>query len=422
VNAVAMGTGAGQSSQGASSIILNATGNPLNNSNANRFVVKPVRTATVTSNTMAYTSGTGEVSDNTNVSFDTNGQIGIGTVNPGAILDINRTGSIIVPVGDEEQRPGTPQEGMLRFNDSTKKLEFYTGTGWFALVISGMISSGGLVSEENGFRIHTFKSSGTFSIQEERDIEVLVVAGGGGGGGGRQGGGGGAGGLIFNDNLSVIPGSYTIHIGAGGIGTIQSGGNVGENGSNSKFTLGNTTLIESFGGGRGASETPNANPASGGSGGGGSHAGNILTVTAIIGAAGTPDQGNKGGDGGTSVNTFGAQYNVGFLCGGGGGGASEVGENATTSKAGDGGDGIDPFGDGTFYAGGGGASERSSTRAGTGGLGGGGNGAVQPGAADDGELNTGGGGGAGRGGGTPGGTGGIGGAGGSGIVIIRYQI
>ena len=42
---------------------------------------------------------------------------------------INDTGYLRLPVGTTAQRP-TPSAGMMRFNSSTGKVEYYTGSAW----------------------------------------------------------------------------------------------------------------------------------------------------------------------------------------------------------------------------------------------------------------------------------------------------
>jgi hypothetical protein len=227
-------------------------------------------------------------------------------------------------------------------------------------------------------------------------VEVLVVAGGGGGGG-DIGGGGGGGGVIYNPAFAVASGtSYTVTVGAGGVGLPFSGiGQVqGPNGSNSVF--GSLTAI---GGGGGA--VYHQFGSNGGSGGGGSAEGGS--------GLGTAGQGFNGGIGGGNV-----QYNAGG--GGGAGGAGQAGEGVNF-LGGDGGVGVtyDISGVPTGYGGGGGGGGNS--RGGNATQGGG---AGLPRFAGDvrglnGTPNTGGGG---------GGTGGFGGtsSGGSGIVIVRYPL
>jgi len=63
-------------------------------------------------------------------------------------------------------------------------------------------ATGGTVTQADGYCIHTFTSSGTFTPNTITSVEALVVAGGGGGGS-DLGGGGGGGGVIYNANFST---------------------------------------------------------------------------------------------------------------------------------------------------------------------------------------------------------------------------
>jgi hypothetical protein len=49
------------------------------------------------------------------------------------IVDVNSSKSIRVPVGTNEQRPETPQVGMIRFNTTVNRYEGYNGTAWVFL-------------------------------------------------------------------------------------------------------------------------------------------------------------------------------------------------------------------------------------------------------------------------------------------------
>jgi len=265
----------------------------------------------------------------------------------------------------------SPVEGQFSFRTDDDVTEFYDGSNWVELAASPI----------------------TF--------DFLVIAGGASGGV-RDGGGGGAGGyrcsvsgentgggLAAENPVALLPGDYTVRVGAGGasVGAIQGGG---RQGNDSLFGP-----IISFGGGLGA-QTQNA--AIGGSGGGAGNQGN--------GGAGTTGQGFAGGN----VTVTGSSA--------GGGGASAVGNNSVSaSVAGAGGAGVSSSitGSSTPRGGGGGGGIPSGT-AGAGGTGGGGAGSVGNATATSGTANTGGGGG-GSGSGTPNG---INGAGGSGVVIIKY--
>lgn len=121
--------------------------------------------------------------------------------------------------------------------------------------------------------------SGTLTVTEPGEIEILLV--GGGGGGGRNGawpyygGGGGAGGVIHQTTFPVTAGEWDVTIGAGG--------EVSENG-------GMTTAfgLTAWGGGHGATYG-GANASSGASGGGGATRRDWGdTSQNVIGAAANP--------------------------------------------------------------------------------------------------------------------------------------
>ena len=343
-----------------------------------------------TTHTLANTTANGNVTPHT-VQFSnaTTGIVTTANVEVGGELAMTGTGALTVPNGTTAQRPGTGVAGMVRFNATVGKLEFYNGTAWS--FIGGVSATGGTITTADGYTIHTFTSSGTFTVVSGGEVEYLVVAGGGGGGSSWEGGGAGAGGLM-NGTLNINNGSYTITVGEGGVGGRGSGASnsrVPTNGSNSSFSG-----FVALGGGVGGQNTPEQYPTSGGSGGGGTH-----TRVTPGNAIGSDQFGNAGGLGIEST-----------LVGAGGGGAGAVGQGPTVSKGGDGGVGLEYFG--SYYAGGGGGGRRYGSPHGVGGNGGGGNGGTAGASA---ASNTGGG-----GGGGAGGTNAIGGNGGSGIVIIRY--
>ncbi len=196
---------------------------------------------------------------------------------------------------------------------------------------------GGIITEVNSQRIHTFNSSGVFVIPELPSIKViniLCIAGGGGGGWRTNGwgGGGGAGGYNKSEQINVYEGNYNIIIGAGGA--------FDEDGTNTSFA--NEIIVTGGGKGGGA----NFDGGDGGSGGGAGGGGNIRN-----GGIGIINQGNDGGKGNMPVTNT--------LKGGGGGGAGTDGANdddQAINFGSTGGEGLkcDYSGEEIGYAGGGG--------------------------------------------------------------------
>ena len=269
----------------------------------------------------------------------------------------------------------------------------YTGTLVTRAHVTSISATGGTISNADGFRYHTFTSSGSFQITSGGgDVEYLLVGGGGGGGGGNAGGGGGGGGVITGKIANMGPGTHTITVGGGGAGT-GSGGTAGNGGSSSFGSLKSVN-----GGGRGQAQGgPGAN--TGGSGGGSAGGGGSGTTSTASGA-GRDGEGNRGGNG------WYESYQDG---GGGGGGAGSHGVDASKNQGGNGGGGLAVWGT-TYGGGGGGCCYNANTS--YGGNGGGGNGGSSTANGGNGTGNTGGGGGAGT----------YGGSGGTGIVILRYVV
>jgi hypothetical protein len=334
--------------------------------------------------------------------------------------NISDTGSLDLPVGTTAQRPGSPQQGMIRYNSTLGETEYYDGILWRSISDSNPEATGGtIVDTEIGgvaYRIHLFTNTGnsTFTVTKGGEVEYLIVAGGGGGGGINAGGGGGGG--LLTGTISVTSQSYTFTVGAGGLGGLgyQNGNNEhGSQGSNSS-AFGLTSI---GGGGGSAYSVTGTTAALGRNGGSGGAGGGGPVANSQAAGTGTAGQGNNGGAGLHRVSGFVAEG------GGGGGGAGSLGRPATEFRA-NGGIGLSSniTGLNIFYAGGGGGGfdTRGADRSGLGGLGGGGNGTYGTLAASNGALNTGGGGGA--AGYNASSNARLGGTGGSGIVIIRYPI
>lgn len=332
---------------------------------------------------------------------------------------VNDFGFLQLPEGTTAQRPSSPVAGMIRYNTTTNSAELYNGNTWRAIHTGSVEATGGTVVDTQvggiAYRIHVFTTVGTstFTVTQGGEVEYLIVAGGGGGGSSPTNnndgcGGGGAGGFLTG-NFTVTPQSYTVAVGAGGLG-INAAVTNGTNGGNSS-AFGFTAI----GGGGGA--TQNTAGLSGGSGGG---AGNGGGSGPYPGGAGTAGQGNSGGLISTGANNW---------VGSGGGGAGEAGRSGNQGVAGQGrgGTGLasNITGSAVFYAGGGGGGASGGRLGGGGGTQtgvaprggtGGGGGGYHRGKAPSGAPNTGGGGGGGLGN-----TDAWGGDGGSGIVVIRYR-
>jgi hypothetical protein len=317
----------------------------------------------------------------------------------------------------------------------------YSGAtyGWVTVNSDGtdpayIVASGGTETTSGDYKIHSFTSSGCFSVTSlgndaggGEDVSYLIIAGGGGGGDGRGGGGGAGGyreGKLSTDTYSASPldagsgatlstGTYPVVIGSGG-GGATSGDTKGSAGSPSSFNS-----ITSQAGGYGGAVNPSPSEKLGGPGGSGGGAGGTFTSgdgTNPGGSGNTPPvsppQGNNGGNGVNNgpPNTGGASSH-----GATGGGAGGAGTPATGTPApGTGGPGVASSITGSPVTRGGGGGGASDTGATPGGPGGGGDGLISTTPAKNGTANTGGGGGGvrvSRGGGN----------GGSGIVVIRYQ-
>ena len=323
--------------------------------------------------------------------------------------------------------------------------------------VSYMIATGGTVTEDGDYKIHTFTGPGTFTVCTVGDfgeVDYVVVAGGGGGGTNR-GGGGGAGGyreahcsaisgcytaspLATSTSLPIAAaGAYPITVGAGGAGAPAAAGCCGTacQGSNSVFS----SITSTGGGGGGNRDNTQSQP--GGSGGGAAGGSPPVNSGGTAGTGNTPPVSPPQGNSGGSNNPPSESLNPAA----GGGGAGAAGGNAppdNTLPGGDGGAGV-----GTqinpavgvpgpsclvYFAGGGGGGPNDPNPSGapgpqipaaSGGIGGGGDsGAGNPGcfvvrSGQAGTTNTGGGG----GGSASPGTNSNGAQGGSGIVIIRYK-
>ena len=373
-----------------------------------------------------------------NLTISPNGSEKIGGVAADAKLNVDGQAATFVYVDSTK--------GWINVQETSNSLEgarFITATG-------------GTITEDGDFKVHTFTGPGTFTVctvgneAGSNTVDYLVVASGGGGSGigtgaNNQGsGGGGAGGVrasatTFTNSgpssprtacvsaLSVTATGFPITVGAGGTaGSTPSPGRAGGNGNSSTFST-----ITSAGGG--AATGCCTAGADGGSGGGGGRkcgsaaaggTGNTPPVAPPQGSDGgrgqfiNPSNGSGGGGGGfmaaggDSGNFTPSPGNTGGAGGAGGGFPTAFGSSNGAPNP-------SPPDSFRYFGGGGGGGQL-----GAGGLGGGGAAApCSPGTAagGSGTANTGGGGASGVANhdGTP--SSANGGAGGSGIVVIRYK-
>ena len=332
---------------------------------------------------------------------------------------------------------GFCDSGVYNYNDQA----FLNEAGAW----QGFSASGGLESTPgNGYKYHTFLSSGSFVVEgsvHPVGMEVLVIGGGGGGGEGTVGqGGGGAGGFRVQGGPGVVgpTGSHgpatplTIPVGSTTI-TVGEGGGAGQNGENSSI---GSLLVATGGGSGGRTEnTPTYSGSSGGSSGGASNTESSAPTNGNAGGFSPFPEGNNGGGSAGGVASEG---------GGGGGGAGANGQPSPgNATAGVGGAGLQmplyaipllhpdasplsPYNN--YYAGGGGGGTiRNPTGGANGGQGGGGGGgSCNPAVSGVTETATAGisglGGGGGGGSIEPLGPTALSAPGGDGIVIIRYTV
>ena len=347
-----------------------------------------------------------------------------------------QTNSLTISPNGSEKIGGANANATLNTKGQSVTFVYVDGTeGWKNVQDSTsnivgnifLLATGGTVTTSGNCKIHTFTGPDTFTVSAAAQcaannvVSYLVVAGGGGGSGSHGGGAGGGGFREYraptqaplytasplNGNpcgtaITVTTAAFPITVGGGGAAGPESSGITGGQGSTSTFST-----VSSAGGGGGANYA--CGGTSGGSGGGGKSpagAGNTPPVT--------PPQGSNGGTGPGALSNYGV---------GGGGGATEVGQNAPGGSAsGRGGAGATTSISGSplSYSGGGGSGTYSGGTAGSGSPCGTGGAAGSPGGDNPGIAGT-----INRGGGSGGRsyqtTGGDGTAGGSGIVIIRYK-
>jgi hypothetical protein len=263
---------------------------------------------------------------------------------------------------------GTLSASTIAFEGT---LPSQTGNAGEYLTTDGTVASWGAIPP--GSTKEVFTSSGTWVKPTAGNIALITLWGGGGSGarrGGNTAGGGGGGACVQRlFQLSDLPGSAAVTIGAGGAAIASGTDAFGNVGGTSSFG----SLINAYGGAGGSwSGSAGLGGGGGGSLGAGSGSsggsGHSSTLTgANYNAIGGPGRGDYGGAAGDDQGT-GA---TAFWGGGGGGGVTSA---ATQNAGGDslnGGDGANSN-TGTAASvpgGGGGASSQAAVASGAGGAG-----------------------------------------------------
>lgn len=192
-----------------------------------------------------------------------------------------------------------------------------------------MAATGGDVTIDGDYKIHTFNTDGTFSVTAGGLMDVLCVGGGGGAGFSNinhyHGGGGGAS-LPVQMFSNFTPGDYAVVVGVGG----DAGYNPAAQGLNGGDSTINSLVSQGGGGGGGSPGTTTANPNTYGKSGGNGGGGGAVAPGAGVSVGGSPLGAGYAGADGTDNNSG---------WGGGGGGAGGAAP-APTDLGSAGGDGI----------------------------------------------------------------------------------
>ena len=428
-----------------------------NNGTADGFGAVDWQTSDIKTSTFTAVAGKGYFVNTTGGAITVNlpaGSAGaqIGLLDYAGTWDTNNC--TVAANGSEKIQGGTEDVVFSRDREALQIVYVDATQGWLVTSVADqggtvppvyVTASGGTVTTSGDYKIHTFNSSGTFTVScagntsGSNTVDYMVIAGGGGAGY-RLGGGGGAGGFresvpspaawtgspLANPGgaLPVSATGYPITVGGGGTGSERTGPNDGT--ANSTGSASVFSTITSAGGGQGASFAPcGSNPqlaTSGGSGGGGDG----YASNSAPGAGNTPPvsppQGSAGGAGAPNPSPSSGPGNAGA----GGGGATAVGQagsypgQPSPENGGNGGAGAttsitaSPV---SYAGGGGGGGSQANTTNGSAPFGGG-TGGSTPEPSANGSTNKGGGGGA-RCDGSPYPS--PNGSGGSGVVVIRYK-
>lgn len=258
------------------------------------------------------------------VTLKSNGAIGVGST-----PDYGTSGQVLTSQGIS----ASPTWATL------EALPSQTGNDGKYLTTNGTTASWATVGGGSLLRVTTFTSSGTWTKGSGTNYILVVGVGGGGSGGGPRtsttagAGGGGAGGYFekFASTSGIT--TATVTIGTGGA-VMTTDGTPGNNGGNTSFVYGATTLTANGGNGG----DPSTYNASGGVGG--SATNGTINISGQGGMGGNYPNGTNGlpGTGGSSMFGFGGASNgnnnvqsaTGYGAGGVGASGGSVGGEGTS--------------------------------------------------------------------------------------------
>ncbi|PIZ62456.1 hypothetical protein COY16_04395 [Candidatus Roizmanbacteria bacterium CG_4_10_14_0_2_um_filter_39_13] len=121
------------------------------------FPTGAVITGTDTTINLSYFDVASDGSTTIGSTLHVSGNVGIGTTNSRASLDISGTDGAIIPVGTTAQRPSIPYTGTIRYNSTTSQFEGYSASSWGSL--------GGLIDVDQDTYIIAENSAGADNDQ-----------------------------------------------------------------------------------------------------------------------------------------------------------------------------------------------------------------------------------------------------------------